>query len=118
MKEDETITPFCVAVTPHRCAPSSAEPSPRANTSSLPPEIATVLAGPALRVPENAESSDIDTEKTATVVPETELSGKDAVVEIKVMLFGVGGSGSTTTTVKSAELRNCVCIPFARTRTE
>ena len=77
-----------------------------------------MLAGLALRVPENAEPSDIDTEKTATLVPETELSGKDAVVEIKVMLVGVGGSGSTATTVKSAELWNGVYIPFARTRTE
>jgi hypothetical protein len=82
-------------------------------------EIATVPTGLAVKAPENAEPSDIDTETTATVVPATELSGRDATVETKLMPVGVGGGGTTATTVmaKSAELLNRVNIPFARTRT-
>jgi hypothetical protein len=83
-------------------------------------EIVTVLAGLAVRLPVNAEPSDIDTDTTATVVPATELSGKDATVETKVMPVGVGRGGTTVPTVmaKSAELLNRVYIPFARTLTE
>jgi hypothetical protein len=83
-------------------------------------EIAIVPTGLAVKTPENAEPSDIDTDTTATVVPATELSGIDATEETKLMPVGVGGGGTTATTVmiKSAELLNRVYIPFARTLTE
>jgi hypothetical protein len=54
------------------------------------PEIATVPAGLAPRVPANDEPSDMDTEKVATVVPAGELSGRDAVVVRKVIPVGAG----------------------------
>jgi hypothetical protein len=74
----------------------------------------------AVKAPEKVDPSDIDTDTTATVVPATELSGKDATVETKLMPVGVGGGGATATTVisKSAELLKRVYIPFARTRRE
>jgi hypothetical protein len=83
-------------------------------------EIATVPTGLAVKAPENVDPSDIDTDTTATVVPATELSGRDATVETKLMPVGVGGGETTATTVmvKSAELLNRVYIPFARTLTE
>jgi len=59
------------------------------------PEIATVSAGLALRVPEKAESSDIETLNVATVVPETVLSGSEVVAETNVMPVGVGGGGGS-----------------------
>ena len=82
------------------------------------PEIATVPAGLAPRVPENGEPSDMDTEKVATVVPAGELSGRDVVVVTKVMPVGVGGvCGAITLIIKVAVLLNRVFIPIARTRT-
>ena len=77
--------------------------------------IATVLAGLAARVPENADPSDIATEKEATVVPETELSGKDATADLNVII----GDGATAVTVimKFAEALNLRFIPFALTCT-
>ena len=82
------------------------------------PEIATVPAGLAPRVPANDEPSDMDTEKVATVVPAGELSGRDVVVVRNVMPVGVGGDGgSVTLIIKVAELLNRVFIPTARTRT-
>jgi hypothetical protein len=54
----------------------------RASTSRVLPEIATVPAGLAPRVPANGEPSDMDTEKVAIVVPAGELSGSDVVVVI------------------------------------
>jgi hypothetical protein len=83
-------------------------------------EIATTPTGLAVKAPEKVDPSDIDTDTIATVVPATELSGKDATVETKLMPVGVGGGGTTATTVisKSAELLNRVYIPFARTRRE
>jgi hypothetical protein len=82
------------------------------------PEIATVPAGLAPRVPANDEPSDMDTEKVATVVPAGELSGRDAVVVRKVIPVGVGRDGpSTTLMMNVAEPLNCSFIPTARTRT-
>jgi hypothetical protein len=74
----------------------------------------------AVKAPEKVDPSDIDTDTTATVVPATELSCRDVTAETKLMLVGVGGGGTTATTVmaKSAELLNRVYIPFARTRRE
>jgi hypothetical protein len=69
MTGDQTVTPFCVAITPHCCEPSSPEVSARASTSRVPPEIATVLVGLAVKVPANREPSDTDTEKLATACP-------------------------------------------------
>jgi hypothetical protein len=116
--EDETVTPFCVAITPHCCEPSSAEVSTRASTSRVVPEIATVPAGLAPRVPANNEPSDIDTEKVATVVPAGELSGRDVVVVTNVMPVGVGRDGEAMTLIiKVAEPLNVLFIPTARTRT-
>jgi hypothetical protein len=57
------------------------------------PEIVTVPAGLAARVPANAEPSDIDTATAATVVPAAALSGRDAALGVKVTLVGVGGGG-------------------------
>jgi hypothetical protein len=75
-------------------------------------------AGLAPSVPENAEPSDIDTEKVATVVPEGVLSGRDVVAVTNVMPVGVGrDGGSMTLTTKVAEPLNRVFIPTARTRT-
>jgi hypothetical protein len=92
--------------------------SARASTSRAAPEIATVPAGLAPRVPENREPSDMDTEKVATVVPAGELSGRDVVVVTNVMPVGVGrDGGSITLIIKVAELLNLVFVPIARTRT-
>ena len=88
MIEDETATPFCVAVTPHWCAPSSAVVSARASTSRVLPEIATLSAGLAPKVPANDEPSDMDTENVATVVPAGELSGREVAVVPNVMPSG------------------------------
>jgi hypothetical protein len=61
----------------------------------------------------------MDTEKVATVVPASELSGRDAVVVTNVMPVGVGRvEGSLTLMTKVAVLLNRVFIPTARTRTE
>ena len=82
------------------------------------PEIATVPTGLAPKVPENAEPSDMDTKKVATVVPAGELSGSDVVVVTNVMPVGVGrDGGSITLTTKVAEPLNRVFIPTAWTRT-
>ncbi len=54
------------------------------------PEIVTVPAGLAPRVPENAEPSDIDTATAATVVPAGALFGRDAALGVKVTLVGTG----------------------------
>ena len=81
------------------------------------PEIATVPAGLAPRVPANDEPSDMDTEKVAIVVPAGELSGRDVVVVTNVMPVGVGrDGGSMTLMMKAAELLNCSFVPTARTR--
>ena len=82
------------------------------------PEIATVPAGLAPRVPANDEPSDMDTEKVAIVVPAGELSGRDAVVVTNVMPVGVGRNGEAMTSIiKVAEPLNRLFIPTARTRT-
>ena len=82
------------------------------------PEIATVSAGLAPRVPANNEPSDMDTEKVATLVPAGELSGRDVVVVTNVMPVGVGRDvGSITFMIKVAEPLNRVFIPTALTRT-
>jgi hypothetical protein len=57
------------------------------------PEIVTVPAGLATRVPENAEPLDIDTEAAATVVPAAALSDRDAALGAKVTPVGVGAGG-------------------------
>ena len=54
------------------------------------PEMATVSAGVAPRLPANDEPSDMATEKVATLVPAAELSGKDVVVVKNVIAVGVG----------------------------
>jgi hypothetical protein len=83
------------------------------------PEIATVPAGLAPRVPAKDEPSDMDTEKVATVVPAGELSGRDVVVVTNVMPVGVGRDTAwTTLMMKVAEPLNGWFIPTARTRTE
>jgi hypothetical protein len=79
------------------------------------PEIATVLAGLALRVPEYPDPSDIDTEVAATVVPAAASSARDAVVGLNVIPVGVGVASALT--VKVAEPLKRVFMPFARTRT-
>ena len=90
----------------------------RASTSRMLPEIETVPAGLAPRVPANNEPSDMDTEKVATVVPAGELSGRDAVVLTNVMPVGVGGDGGSMTLMMNvAEPLNWSFIPTARTRT-
>jgi len=74
-------------------------------------EIATISFGLAAKAPENAEPSDIDTVKVATVVPETELSGSEAAVGTKVMPVGFGRSGgspATTVRLKFADPLNGV----------
>jgi hypothetical protein len=74
MSGQQTVTPFCIARTPtvvNHHPPMSAPVS----TNRVPPEIATVLVGLAVKVPANREPSDTDTEKVATVVPAGELSG-------------------------------------------
>jgi hypothetical protein len=85
-------------------------------------EIATVSAGVAAREPEKLEPSDIDTEKTPTVVPAGELSGRDVVAEVKVTPVGLGGGGGGSTRVtaiaKVAAVVNSPFFPYARTRTE
>ena len=82
------------------------------------PEIATVPAGLAPRVPANDEPSDMDTEKVATVVPAGELSGRDVVVVTNVMPVGVGRDDEAITLmIKVAEPLNHWFIPTARTRT-
>ena len=84
----------------------------------MPPEIATVPAGLAPRVPANEEPSDTDTEKVAIVVPAGELSGRDVVVVTNVTPVGVGGDGEATTLmITVAEPLNRSFIPTARTRT-
>jgi len=89
----------------------------RASTSRVVPEIATVSAGLALRVPANDEPSDIDTEKVATVVPAGELSGRGVIVVTNVMPVGVGREDvPITLMIKVAELLNRLLIPTARTR--
>src|SRR6516162_10258690 len=97
----ETVTPFCVAATLHGCAPSSAEVRPRASTKLL-PEMATVPAGLAARLPANAEPSDIATETAATVLPAAALSGRDAVLGVNETPVGVGW-GTLTVMVKVAD---------------
>jgi hypothetical protein len=58
------------------------------------PEIVTVPAGLAARVPKNTEPSDVDTATAATVVPAAALSGRDAALGVKVTPVGVGaGAG-------------------------
>ena len=52
------------------------------------PEIVTVPAGLAPRVPENDEPSDIETATAATVVPAAALSGRDVALGVKVTLVG------------------------------
>jgi hypothetical protein len=82
------------------------------------PEIAIVPAGLAANVPANAEPSDMDTEKVATVVPASELSARDVVVVTNVMPVGVGGDGEAITLMtKFADALNRVFIPTALTRT-
>ena len=82
------------------------------------PEIATVPAGLAPRVPANVEPSDMDTEKVATVVPAGELSGRDVVVVTNVMPVGVGRDGGSVTLITKVALPlNLVFIPTARTWT-
>ena len=78
------------------------------------PEIATVLAGLAARVPANVEPSDMETKKVATVVPVGELSGSEAAVVTNVIPVGVG---SVTLIIKVAELLNRWFMPTAWTRT-
>ena len=81
--------------------------------------MATVFAGLAARVPANAEPSDMETEKVATIVCAGELSGRGVVVVRNVMPVGVGGDGaSVTLMVKVAVPLNRSLIPTARTRTE
>ena len=82
------------------------------------PEIATVPAGLASRVPAKDDPSDMDTEKVATVVPAGELSGRDVVVVRNVMPVGVGRDGEAITLmIRVAEPLNWSFIPTARTRT-
>src|SRR5262249_61584410 len=97
----------------------SAERSARASTRRVVPEIATISVGLAAKVPENAEPSDIDTENVATVVPDTELSGKEAAAGLNAIPVGLGGGGSAATTliVKLAAAVNLASIPIARNRT-
>ena len=78
------------------------------------PEIATVLAGLAARVPANVEPSDMETKKVATVVPVGELSGSEAAVVTNVIPVGVG---SVTLIIKVAEPLNRWFMPTAWTRT-
>ena len=66
--------------------------SARASTKFL-PEIVTVPAGLAARVPANAEPSDIDTAMAATIVPAAVLSGRDTALGAKVTTAGVGADG-------------------------
>ena len=90
----------------------------RASTNRMLPEIATVPAGLAPRVPANNEPSDMDTEKVATVVPAGELSGRAVVVVTNVMPIGVGRvDEAVTLMIKVAEPLNHSFIPTARTRT-
>ena len=82
------------------------------------PEIATVPAGLAPRVPANDEPSDMDTEKVAIVVPAGELSGRDVVVVTNLTPVGVGRNGEAMTLmITVAEPLNRSFIPTARTRT-
>jgi acetyl-CoA acetyltransferase len=53
------------------------------------PEIATVPDGLAASVPVKTEPSDIDTETAATVVPAAALSGRDAVLGMKLTPVGM-----------------------------
>ena len=94
--EPEAVTPFWVAATLHWCGPLSAAVRARASTKLL-PEIVTVPAGLAARVPAKAEPSDIDTETAATIVPAGELSGREAAVGVNVTPVGVGGSLTAVT---------------------
>ena len=83
------------------------------------PATATVLAGLAVRVPENGEPSEVDTEKVATVVPATALSLSD-VFTGNLIPVGTGpGGGSTAVTliVNFVCSLNRVFIPLARTVT-
>jgi ABC-type Fe3+-citrate transport system substrate-binding protein len=76
-----------------------------------------MLAGLAPSVPANVEPSDMDTEKVATAVPASELSGSDVVVLLNVIPVGVGSDGAAITlTLKVAESLNRVVVPTARTR--
>ena len=82
------------------------------------PEIATVLAGLAARVPANVEPSDMETKKVATVVPVGELSGSEAAVVTNVIPVGVGREfESVTLIIKVAEPLNRWFMPTAWTRT-
>jgi hypothetical protein len=78
-------------------------------------EIATTPTGLAVKAPEKVDPSDIDTDTSATVVPATELSGRDATADVNLMPVGVGGAASTAPTLmaKVAELLNRVDIPLA-----
>jgi hypothetical protein len=60
----------------------------------------------------------MDTAKVATVVPASELSGRDAVVAANVIPVGVGGAGGLIIlTTKAAVPENRSFIPTARTVT-
>src|SRR5258708_22462078 len=103
----ETVTPFWVAVTAHRREPSSAEVRRRAITRLL-PEIVTVPAGLAARVPVNTDPSDIATETAATGVPAAALSGRDAAVGVKMTPVGV--AVALTGTAPEAVTPVCVAL--------
>jgi hypothetical protein len=92
--------------------------SARASANRVLPEIATLSAGLAPKVPANDEPSDMDTENVATVVPAGELSGREVAVVPNVMPVGVATEDDAMTLMtKVAEALNCVFIPTARTRT-
>jgi hypothetical protein len=116
MVEEETVTPFCVAIIPHCCEPSSAEVSARERQPSAAGN-RNSAGRAAARVPANDEPSDTDAEKVATVVSAGELSGRGVVVVTKVMPVGVGNGGSITLILKVAVSVNRSFIPTARTRT-
>src|SRR5208282_2209811 len=89
--EPETVTPFCVAATLHWGEPLSAAVRARASTRFF-PEIVTVPAGLAVRVPAKTEPSDIDTETAATVLPVAALSGSEAVLGVNVTPVGIAST--------------------------
>jgi hypothetical protein len=83
------------------------------------PEIANKSVGLAAKVPENGEPSDIDTERVAAVVPDSELSGTEAVAGVNVIPVGVGGGGGSagpTVMVKLADAANLPFFPIVTVR--
>jgi hypothetical protein len=82
------------------------------------PEIATVPAGRATRVPANGEPSDIDTAKVATIVPASEVSGRDTAEGMNAMPVGVPAEPGDTVTIKFPDALKTVPIPVARISTE